>query len=772
MGIFRRDRAQGSEQRAPQVATATVRGRVGLAELPTMSDDWATRRAYYSNVFVWACANALAEDVASIAFRVGKDPDKPSDFLPLAPLARLLGPPPGGPNPVTSPEALIAWSVVQYLVLGRFAWEIELEGNDRPIGFWPLNVRNLDPIPLTQGAAWWKRFEYRMPEGGEKELRPEQVFYQWRPSTENFRKPESVLEAARLDIDVAVMQDRYDKAFLQNDARPAAVVVHEQFSAIETRDAWREKFMARHRGPDAAGSMEFVETSPDGATPAEALAIHQIGLSQADGEFIKRYEAKIRGILVAFGVPLSRLGDSSARTYSNADRESVNYWKHKVAPIARQLAAGINMQLAPRFGREVGWFDLTKIESLRVRRFKTMTEAISAFEKGAITREELREEANLSPEPDGTMFADLAAPALPAAAPAAEEPEEPTEPVEPVVDEDPDRAAAAEAAEVVAEQARARQWATTDMVTRNLERDFERRAGRLFAAQLRATIDRLEGKRGRQALRRAGVDPETGDALAATPQLPSEIRAAADEVFDRAFWELRTAEEFLPGYEAVFTVAGGQIAAGLGIDFDLDDPFAVDFVQARANQLAGNVTATTYRGIQSALADGIAAGEGIPGLSARIRDLFEQTYAGRSETVARTEVISAYNGSAYTVGLHEGADVVAGYEWIAARDPRTRDSHRHADGQKTYVGLPFNVGSSSMLYPGDPSAPAAEVVNCRCSIGLLTPEEMGGVLAGDPTIATLRSRVPADRVARMALDVAAGRLSGIDAAAQLVGVAS
>lgn len=58
-----------------------------------------------------------------------------------------------------------------------------------------------------------------------------------------------------------------------------------------------------------------------------------------------------------------------------------------------------------------------------------------------------------------------------------------------------------------------------------------------------------------------------------------------------------------------------------------------------------------------------------------------------------------------------GADVIK--QWDASLDKRTRDSHVRLDGERRELNKPFSNG---LMYPGDPSGPASEVINCRCSI--------------------------------------------------------
>ena len=58
-----------------------------------------------------------------------------------------------------------------------------------------------------------------------------------------------------------------------------------------------------------------------------------------------------------------------------------------------------------------------------------------------------------------------------------------------------------------------------------------------------------------------------------------------------------------------------------------------------------------------------------------------------------------------------GADVVK--QWDSTLDGRTRDSHRKVDGEVRELDDKFSNG---LMFPGDPSGKAAEVVNCRCAL--------------------------------------------------------
>jgi hypothetical protein len=98
--------------------------------------------------------------------------------------------------------------------------------------------------------------------------------------------------------------------------------------------------------------------------------------------------------------------------------------------------------------------------------------------------------------------------------------------------------------------------------------------------------------------------------------------------------------------------------------------------------------------------------------------LFEETLndpafnRARSLVIARTESTTAAN-----YGINMGAES-SDYEvqkfWINTKDKRTRRSHLLMTKEPIAINQPFVVGGVNMMYPGDPSAPASEVVNCRC----------------------------------------------------------
>jgi len=371
------------------------------------------------------------------------------------------------------------------------------------------------------------------------------------------------------------------------------------------------------------------------------------------------------------------------------------------------------MQLAPRMGDDVVWFDLRKVRALRPKQRFTQMPVIDGLKLGVILPNEAREDSGLDPI-DGLDDIDLT-PVVPQTPPAPPPPAElPAAPASDDDDEVERLAPAAETREADAEAVelrRARIWRASDAVVTALEARWARSWRRLFGKQQEATLSRLMGKRGRQALKAAGERAEPAPALD-----PAHI-------FDVAFWTAAAVEVAGDLFEETAVAGLTRLAAQFGVSFDLEAPWVAEFIEQRVQDLAGQVTQTTYDAIRGELVDGVSAGESVDDLAARVRRVFTQASETRATTIARTEVISAYNGAATFGAAQMPGDVVAGYEWIATRDGRTRETHASADGQVIGRGEVFNVGGHLGAYPGDPALPADETIQCRCTIAFLTPDE-------------------------------------------------
>ncbi|MCX4609392.1 ADP-ribosyltransferase [Streptomyces mirabilis] len=123
------------------------------------------------------------------------------------------------------------------------------------------------------------------------------------------------------------------------------------------------------------------------------------------------------------------------------------------------------------------------------------------------------------------------------------------------------------------------------------------------------------------------------------------------------------------------------------------------------------------------LAAGVDAGEDIEQLRARLRERFTREGAqlgeAREERIARTEAGRAWNTA--TLGAARdatGSPAPIVKQWLTRHDDRVREDHAHVDGQIRLLDEQFSVGGVKMDAPHDPTAPASQVVNCRCILAV------------------------------------------------------
>ena len=121
--------------------------------------------------------------------------------------------------------------------------------------------------------------------------------------------------------------------------------------------------------------------------------------------------------------------------------------------------------------------------------------------------------------------------------------------------------------------------------------------------------------------------------------------------------------------------------------------------------------------ISGAVLQSVIQGESIPQLARRIAMQTGETNKKAMLRYARTAMTSAQNAGRMEM-LHraQGMGINVKKVWLATLDSRTRDSHRHLDGQVREVSKPFDSELGQIMFPGDPGAEPGDVYNCRCTL--------------------------------------------------------
>ena len=241
-------------------------------------------------------------------------------------------------------------------------------------------------------------------------------------------------------------------------------------------------------------------------------------------------------------------------------------------------------------------------------------------------------------------------------------------------------------------------WARLTAVVR-----AERRVLRAFAALLTRDLPRM---------RAAAIHP--GGVI--DPRGVFSVRQSWDQgVADIVDVELR--EVFEDGYREAF---------------DAWEPDSMSYshryLDAATNRMVYTPD-TVYRQINREIHSAIDEGKTMDEVAAQIDKILSDegvpTWRNRSMAVARTETIGAYNAGTFAGHVAQAHAAGGAWErmWLATEDHRTRPTHAAADLQRVPMGAPFIVGGYPLMYPGDPTGPPQEVIQCRCASLLVRPGE-------------------------------------------------
>ncbi len=166
----------------------------------------------------------------------------------------------------------------------------------------------------------------------------------------------------------------------------------------------------------------------------------------------------------------------------------------------------------------------------------------------------------------------------------------------------------------------------------------------------------------------------------------------------------------------------GQLAMAdfnIGGSFDVENPKVYAMIESFANRLTG-INDATYTQLKRLLRRAYAEGLGVSDIARLIREKYSQFSSVRAKIIARTEMTGMVNGGGLEAYAQQGA---SHKEWIAALDSHTRDAHVQYNGEIVPIEEPFVHGGEAMMYPGDPSGSAWNVVNCRCALAPIFEED-------------------------------------------------
>lgn len=203
----------------------------------------------------------------------------------------------------------------------------------------------------------------------------------------------SPIEAAASAIDIHNQAGKWNKALLDNSARPSGALVYASREGQLTDEQFqrlKEELEAGFQGTRGAGRPMLLEGGLDW---------RPLSLSPKDMDFVEAKNGAAREIALALGVPPMLLGIPGDNTYSNYQEASRSLWRQTVLPLVVRTAKAMSNWLGPAWGGALELRpDLDAIEALSSERDQLWTR----LEKASfLDRDEKRWAAGYGASPSG-----------------------------------------------------------------------------------------------------------------------------------------------------------------------------------------------------------------------------------------------------------------------------------------------------------------------------------------------------------------------------------
>jgi HK97 family phage portal protein len=300
------------------------------------------REGFMQNAILYRAVRMIAEAAASVPLLLYQGDEEIAEHPLLALLAR--------PNPgATATDLLEAW--YGYLLVSGNAYleAVAVGGTVRE-----LHTLRPDRMRVVPGPAGWpEAFDYTA-DGRTRRIAGEaapgiprilhvKLFH---PLSDHYGL--SPIEAAACAVDIHNTASRWNKALLDNSARPSGALVYTARDGnltAEQYDRLKSELEQGFQGAARAGRPLLLEGGLDWKS---------MSLTPRDMDFIEAKHVAAREIALALGVPPMLLGIPGDNTYSNYQEATRSFWRSTVLPLVNRTAKTLSMWLAPAYGRRLG----------------------------------------------------------------------------------------------------------------------------------------------------------------------------------------------------------------------------------------------------------------------------------------------------------------------------------------------------------------------------------------------------------------------------------
>ena len=348
--------AQSREEKRSRAGALLALHTVGAARWTPRDYTALTREGFERNAIVHRCVRMVAECAATIPWRLYEGRAE----LTAHPLLDLLA----RPNPVQTSTDLIESLVVNLLLFGNVYVEgAQVDGQVREIYVLRSDRMTVAPGPNGWPAAYeyaflGDRVRYVMQGEGVEPIMHVRLGH---PLDDHYGLPP--LAAAHVAIDTHNAAGFWNKALLDNAARPSGALVYGASDGAQFSDAQFDRLKSEleenFSGSDNAGRPLLL----DGGLDWKALS-----LSPKDMDFIEAKAAAAREIALCFGVPPLVLGLPGDNTRANYVEANAAFWRQAVIPMVQRLQRAFEHWLQPAWPGLRFDYDVDRIDALSTER--------------------------------------------------------------------------------------------------------------------------------------------------------------------------------------------------------------------------------------------------------------------------------------------------------------------------------------------------------------------------------------------------------------------
>ncbi len=239
------------------------------------------------------------------------------------------------PNPGQSGRELFE-SLYGFLLVAGNAYVEKAEVEGAPRELFALRPDRMKAVASASG--WPEAYEYSV-NGQSVRLAREAVLHVKLFNPLNDHYGMSPLEAAQRPIDTHNAAAAWNKAMLDNSARPSGALVYAAADGQLTADQFerlKRELEQSYQGASNAGRPMVLEGGLDWK---------EMGFSPKEMEFIEAKNAAARDIALAFGVPPMLLGIPGDNTFANYAEANRTFWRQTIVPLAGRLAEALTSWL-------------------------------------------------------------------------------------------------------------------------------------------------------------------------------------------------------------------------------------------------------------------------------------------------------------------------------------------------------------------------------------------------------------------------------------------